>query len=195
MSAPEPAVTTAALVRLTEALERAQVAARGQHVPLPPGHTSARFAQALAAKAFQQFLADAGLGRFTDLPLALLQALADLDRGNAVPPLDPAPLRTRPPPPIAVARTMTRAVKALDLLLAQTSHPGIKQAAQQVWQARPSWDGLFSSAEAMISFRKKVRSGRAPADVRRLWKMPLPKEAGETQAEQAAWLLAMLAEG
>jgi hypothetical protein len=194
MSSPDPAVVTAALERLAETLVRAQNI-RQTHPTLSHGHTPERFAQQIAAKAFQTFLAEVGLGRFTDVPLALLEALIDLDRGNTLPLLEAAPVWGRPPPPLAVARHMARAARALDLLMLTTPRPSIEQAVQQVWRAR-SWTGVFDSAQAIISFRKKVRSGHAPADVLRLWDMPLPEEeAGTTRAEQAAWLLAMLAEG
>jgi hypothetical protein len=192
MTASDPAAVTAALVRFRERLERAEATGRGRHGRLPAGATSARFAAQAFVKATQLFMQDVGLGGFTALPLTLLEALGDLDRGNAVPPLDPAPIWSRPPPPLAVARNMTRAAKALDLLRQTT---GLAEAVKQVWRTRPSWDGLFDSPDSLIEFRQNLRRGRAPADAQRLWTMPLPEVAGASPAEQAAYLLTMLGEG
>lgn len=186
----------AALIRFEQRLERAQATADGRgHGALPPGPTPERFAQELLAKAVQLLMEDIGLGRFTGLPLTMIQALGDLDRGHATGPLTPS-TREDQRTTLAEARTMARAVKALDLL--RTRGPGgrrlsVAAAAAKVFEAVPQ-TGLAKSSATIIGWRKDVQSKRAPHDVMRLMEMPLPVEAGTTAAEQAAWLLRMLAE-
>ena len=75
---------------------------------------------------------DLGLGRFLNLPLAMLEALGDLDRGNLSKILTPAPVANRPPPLMATARTQARAIKVLDLMLSEpkASRPAPKPGLQ-----------------------------------------------------------------
>jgi hypothetical protein len=186
----------AALARFARRLELAQAAARGEHKPLPPGHTSARHAQEIFAKAVKLFLEDVGLGRLTDLPLALLEACGDTDRGNLSPLF--APCRNdnrRPPPLLAVSRIQARAAKALDLMLSvpHAQRPSAKAAAHTIWKARQDWTGIFTTPGSIVQLRRDIRTGRATPDIVRLWPMPLDELGATTEAKIEA-LRALLSE-
>ena len=186
---------TAVLARFQERLERAQAVTRVDQGPLPPGSTPERWQQQLWIKATQHLMEDLGLGRLLNLPLAMLEALGDLDRGNVSKILTPATVANRPPPPMARARTQARAVKALDLMLSvpKASRPSPQAAASLIWKARANWTTIFDSPGAIVELRKNVRRGRATRDIMRLWQMELPaEEFGVTLAEQIQKLLELL---
>ena len=83
----------AALIRFEEQLEKAQAATQIEPIGLAQRHlgaTPARHAQKIWVKAAQMLMAETGMGRFSGLPYAMLQALGNLDRGMVREPLDPA---------------------------------------------------------------------------------------------------------
>jgi hypothetical protein len=188
---------TAALVRFQDRLEKAQAVTEVAQGPLPPGSIPERWQQQLWIKAVQHLMEDLGLGRFLNLPLAMLEALGDLDRGNLSKILTPAPVANRPPPLMATARTQARAIKILDLMLSEprASRPSPQAGASMIWKARADWTGIFNSPNAIIELRKSVMKGRATRDIMRLWQMELPAdEFGVTPAEQISSLLRLLSE-
>jgi hypothetical protein len=149
------------------------------------------------AKAVQLLLEETGVGRFTDLPLTLLEAFGDVDRGRRNTLFEPHGGTSRPPPPLAVSRLQARAAKALDLMLSlpQARRPGIEAGTQAVWKARKDWTGIFKARASIAQLRREIRAGRATRDLLRLWKIPLPAaEFGTTPDAQIAALLALLAE-
>jgi hypothetical protein len=190
--------STPAFARFVARLEQAEAVARGEHGQLPPGHTTARDAQKLHVKAVQLFLEEVGLGRFTGLQFALLEAFGDLDRGNPNNPLlTPAETANRPPPLLAASRMQARAARVLDLLLSapHATRPSAKAAARAIWKARPDWSGVFNVPDEIIVLRRNIRAGHATPDILRLWQMPLPAaEFGASREDQVRSLLALLAE-
>jgi hypothetical protein len=190
--------TAAAVVRFQERLEKAHAAAQVDPSRLPEGATPWRWQQGLWIKAAQLLMEDIGLGRFTDLPLAMLEALGNLDRGKAKDgELAPATTDGTPHPGLAAVRAKARAIKVIDLMLMQpkAQRPTAKAAARRVWQARSDWIGIFDNPDQMVELRKNVQRGHANADILRLWKMPLqPAEFGATITEQIDGLLALISE-
>jgi hypothetical protein len=189
---------TAALVRFQERLEQAQAAGQVDPSHLPGGSTPWRWQQGLWIKAAQHLMEDLSLGRFLGLPLGMLEALGDLDRGKARDGrLAPASMDGTPHLGLATVRTQARAIKVIHLMLMQpkAQRPSAKAAARRVWQTREDWTGIFDNPDQMVELRRNAQRGHANADILRLWEMPLsPAEFGSTITEQVDGLLALISE-
>jgi hypothetical protein len=188
---------TEALAIFERRLEKAQAVAWGNSVPWPPpkGATLDRWSQEMMIAAVCELMENTGLQRFLPLPHFLMESLGNLDRGLTPNLLRPAARREQR---ILIddARTLARAVKAVDMLTARnhSRRISVKAAARLVYKTM-AWSGLAKSASAIIELRKNVRRGRANLDVIRICSTPFPPEAGETADERANWLLTTLTRG
>jgi hypothetical protein len=185
-----------ALARFEKGLERAKALARGNTspVPMPRGMTPARWSQETLLAAVCDLMKDTGLERFLPLPHRMMEALENLNRGltdDLVRPADRHEQRIL----IDDARTMVRAIRAVDMLMARDNPRRLnRQEAARLVYKRMAWSGLVKSPDAIIELRKNVRRRRANRDVMQIYHTPFPPEAGETTAERAAWLLTTLRE-
>jgi hypothetical protein len=183
-----------ALSRFEKGLERAQ-AASGNTGPMPKGATPARWSQEIWLAAVVDLMKDTGLQRFLPLPLLMMESLANLDRGLIPNLLRPANRREQR---ILIddARTVVRAVRAIDMLMARNHPHRLSQdaAARLVYETM-AWSGLAKSPNAIIEWRKNVQRGRAAPDIMRIYSTPFPPEAGKTAVDKADWLLTTLTKG
>jgi hypothetical protein len=139
-----------------------------------------------------ELMNDTGLERFLPLPHRMIEALGNLDRGLTDDLLRPADRREQR---ILIddARTMVRAVRAVDMLMARDNPRRMnRQEAAHLVYKRMAWSSLVKSPNTIIEWRKNVRRGRVNRDVMQIYHTPFPPEAGETAAERAAWLLTTL---